>query len=78
LDPSFFRKQKLGSKLVEIVLERMQKMGADECVLEAEVANHGALSLYKNLGFLRTKYLRNYYLSGSDAYRLKRYFTPIS
>ena len=72
-----FRKQKLGSKLVEIVLKRMEEMGADECVLEAEVSNLGALNLYKNLGFYRTKYLNNYYLSGSDAFRLKRYFTPI-
>jgi len=72
-----YRKQKLGSQLVKIVLDRMEKMGADECVLEAEVTNLGALSLYRNLGFFRTKYLRNYYLSGSDAYRLKRFFTPL-
>ena len=72
-----YRKQKLGSKLVSIVLDRMKEMGADECVLEAEVTNTGALSLYRRLGFVRTKYLRNYYLSGSDAFRLKRVFTPL-
>lgn len=72
-----YRKQKLGSKLVTIVLDRMKSMGADECVLEAEVTNTGALSLYRRLGFIRTKYLRNYYLSGSDAFRLKLLFTPL-
>ena len=72
-----YRKQKLGSKLVAIVLDRMKSMGADECVLEAEVSNTGALSLYRRLGFVRTKYLKNYYLSGSDAFRLKRVFTPL-
>ena len=72
-----YRKAKLGTKLVEIVLDRMKDFGADECVLEAEVSNHGALALYRNLGFLRTKLLHNYYLSGSDAFRLKKYFTPL-
>ena len=72
-----YRKQQLGSKLVSIVLDRMKQMGADECVLEAEESNKGALSLYRRLGFVRTKYLRNYYLSGSDAYRLKKLFTPL-
>ena len=72
-----YRKLKLASKLVEIVIERMQKMGVDECVLEAETTNLAALGLYRNLGFLKTKYLYNYYLSGSDAFRLKRIFTPL-
>ena len=40
-------------------------------VLEAEVTNFAALSLYENLGFVRDKYLHRYYLSGVDAYRLK-------
>jgi len=40
-------------------------------VLEAEVTNSAALSLYENLGFVRDKYLHRYYLSGVDAYRLK-------
>lgn len=73
-----YRKRGLALKLVSTVLERMAKMGTvDECVLEAEVSNQGALSLYRRLGFLRTKLLHNYYLSGSDAFRLKRYFTPL-
>lgn len=72
-----YRKLKLATKLVQIVLDRMKEMGADECVLEAEVTNLGALGLYRSLGFLRTKHLHNYYLSGSDAFRLKRIFTPL-
>ena len=42
-----------------------------QVVLEAEVTNSAALSLYENLGFVRDKYLHRYYLSGVDAYRLK-------
>ena len=72
-----YRKRGIASTLVSRVLERMQQLGTDECVLEAEITNLGALSLYRRLGFLRTKLLHNYYLSGSDAFRLKRYFTPL-
>lgn len=74
-----YRKLKLATKLVHIVLDRMETtLGADECILEAEMTNTAALSLYRNLGFFKTKYLHNYYLSGSDAYRLKRIFTPLA
>lgn len=72
-----YRKRGIASTLVRRVLERMKELGTDECVLEAEITNLGALSLYRRLGFLRTKLLHNYYLSGSDAFRLKRYFTPL-
>ena len=74
-----YRKLKLATKLVQIVLERMKNtLGADECILEAEVTNLAALSLYHHLGFFKTKYLHNYYLSGSDAFRLKHIFTPLA
>lgn len=45
--------------------------GCEEVALEAEVSNAGALRLYQKLGFMRDKRLHRYYLSGSDAYRLK-------
>jgi peptide alpha-N-acetyltransferase len=68
------RKLGLGSMLVERALEVMHEMGADECVLEAESTNKGALRLYENLGFIRDKRLHRYYLSGTDAFRLKLCF----
>ncbi len=49
----------------------MDKNGGEEVVLETEITNKGALVLYENLGFLRDKRLRRYYLNGQDAYRLK-------
>ena len=42
-----------------------------QVVLETEVTNTVALSLYENLGFVRDRYLHQYYLNGVDAYRLK-------
>uniref|UniRef100_A0A7S0S692 N-acetyltransferase domain-containing protein n=1 Tax=Mantoniella antarctica TaxID=81844 RepID=A0A7S0S692_9CHLO len=69
-----YRKLKLGSALVSRALEVMQAEGADECVLEVESTNQGALRLYQNLGFIRDKRLAKYYLSGNDAYRMKLLF----
>merc|ERR1712228_1074109 len=51
-----------------------RESGADECVLETEVTNAGALSLYRNMGFVKEKRLHKYYLNGNDAYRLKYLF----
>lgn len=45
-----------------------------QVVLEAEVTNSGALALYGNLGFIRSKRLHSYYLNGVDAFRLKLLF----
>ena len=52
-------------------IDRMITDDCDEIVLETEVTNQAALSLYENLGFVRDKYLYQYYLNGENAYRLK-------
>lgn len=41
-----------------------------QIVLETEVSNKGALSLYQRLGFIRLKRLHRFYLNSSDAFRL--------
>ncbi|KAF4684912.1 N-alpha-acetyltransferase 30 [Perkinsus olseni] len=71
---SSYRGHHIASHMVELALQRMHKMGADECVLEAEITNTAALGLYRKLGFIKTKRLPRYYLNGSDAYRLKYFF----
>ena len=40
-------------------------------VLEAEVHNTSAVSLYLKMGFAKDKLLPRYYLNGVDAVRLK-------
>ena len=50
-----------GTQLVRRAIETMMTSGdLDEVVLEAEVTNQGALSLYTNLGFIRDKRLARY------------------
>mmetsp|Transcript_33441 Transcript_33441/g.77674 ORF Transcript_33441/g.77674 Transcript_33441/m.77674 type:complete len:241 (+) Transcript_33441:31-753(+) len=64
----------IGSTLVRLCLDKMREMEADECVLETEVTNKGALGLYRNMGFVKEKRLHKYYLNGNDAFRLKFLF----
>eukprot|EP00933_Yihiella_yeosuensis_P022361 TRINITY_DN17606_c0_g2_i1.p1 TRINITY_DN17606_c0_g2~~TRINITY_DN17606_c0_g2_i1.p1 ORF type:complete len:221 (+),score=44.10 TRINITY_DN17606_c0_g2_i1:85-747(+) len=68
------RGKKIGSKLVHLCLDRMRELGADECVLETEITNKGALGLYRSIGFVKEKRLHKYYLNGNDAFRMKYLF----
>jgi peptide alpha-N-acetyltransferase len=54
-----------------MTIKQMAAEGCCEVVLETEVTNEVALSLYENMGFVRDRYLHQYYLNGVDAYRLK-------
>ncbi len=65
------RKRGIGRHLAKMGIEEMVRKGCDEVILEAEVTNKGALSLYAKLGFIRDKRLHKYYLTGTDAFRLK-------
>uniref|UniRef100_A0A7S2YUE1 N-acetyltransferase domain-containing protein n=2 Tax=Eukaryota TaxID=2759 RepID=A0A7S2YUE1_9CHLO len=65
------RKRGIGKEMVKMAIERMIAEGCAEVVLEAEVSNKAALNLYSKLGFIRDKRLYKYYLTGTDAYRLK-------
>lgn len=52
-------------------IEVMKEHKCEEAVLETELSNLGAIRLYTNLGFIKDKLLRRYYMNGSDAWRLK-------
>ncbi|CAG0911845.1 unnamed protein product, partial [Cyprideis torosa] len=66
-----YRKRRIGTTLVTRAIIEMLSCGADEVVLETEMTNTPALTLYENLGFVRDKRLFRYYLNGVDAFRLK-------
>ena len=70
IDPAF-RGKGLAKKLVKVSIDSMILWDkVDEIVLETEVLNAAALSLYELFGFLRSKRMSRYYMNGSDAYRL--------
>lgn len=71
---SEYRRRGLAKRLVRVILDRMRDNGFAECVLEAEICNEAAVSLYCKLGFVKTVYLNNYYINGSDAVRLRYFF----
>ena len=68
---SSMRGKGIGSQLVIRAVNEMQRMGCVEVILETEMANKAALSLYQNLGFVRETRLEKYYLNGGAAFRLK-------
>lgn len=72
------RKRGIGSFLAYQAILKMRDMQCDEVVLETELTNSGALSLYEKLGFTKDKRLCRYYLNGGDAFRLKLWFTSPS
>eukprot|EP01060_Flectonema_neradi_P026950 TRINITY_DN36598_c0_g1_i1.p1 TRINITY_DN36598_c0_g1~~TRINITY_DN36598_c0_g1_i1.p1 ORF type:complete len:249 (+),score=46.86 TRINITY_DN36598_c0_g1_i1:45-791(+) len=71
-----YRHNGFGSKLVMLAVNTMKRKGCAEVVLETEVTNQGALSLYEGLGFKREKRLDRYYQQGTDAFRLKLWARP--
>lgn len=73
---ALYRKRQIGSRLVRLAIDGMRAAQADVLVLEAEVTNKGALGLYEKLNFVRETRLVKYYLSGSDAFRLKLWLKP--
>lgn len=69
-----FRRLGLATELVSRLLDVLHhERQVVEVVLEAEENNEAALRLYERLGFARDKWLPNYYLCGSHAFRLKLY-----
>lgn len=69
-----YRHYKIGSTLVKKAIDEMKD--ADEIALETETNNAAALGFYGKLGFIRSKKMFKYYLSGTDAYQLILPITP--
>ena len=65
------RRKGLGTKLVQLTVDRLTKAGASNVMLETEESNTAAWKLYEKMGFIRDHKHRNYYLNGSGAYRMR-------
>lgn len=64
------RRKGVGRELVARSVAAMRAGGCEAVCLEAERSNAAALRLYESMGFLREYRLFQYYLNGSDAFRL--------
>lgn len=67
-----YRRHKIGKRLFDEFLRRVEGQ-TDKIVLETECINTTALKFYESLGFIKTRRMLNYYMSGNDAFRLKLY-----
>lgn len=75
---STHRNAGIATSLVKQAIDAMIERNADEVVLETEEDNTPAMKLYERLGFMRSKKLHRYYLSGSSAYRLVLHLKPVA
>ncbi len=68
-----YRRQDVGSKLVETSLDVFNKFNVKEIKLEVRVGNKGARKFYINMGFIEEKIDENYYEDLEDAVIMSRY-----
>ncbi|MCC7492066.1 MAG: GNAT family N-acetyltransferase [Fimbriimonadaceae bacterium] len=66
------RRQGLGRALLQAALAWAGRQGLAETWLQVAVSNHGAEQLYQEAGFERRDRLAAYYLSGEDAWLMRR------
>ncbi len=73
---SEYRRQGVGSHLMQALLQYMANLGAVCATLEVRKSNEGALAMYKRLGFLRLRTLKGHYENGEDAISMVRISMP--
>jgi ribosomal-protein-alanine N-acetyltransferase len=56
-----WRRYGLARKMVRRLLNLAKQHGAETAFLEARISNHGAITLYRQLGFVEVGRRRNYY-----------------
>ena len=57
-----FRRQGVGRKLVQTLVEQLNKNGSHILILEVRASNEPAISLYNELGFVQVGRRPNYYM----------------
>lgn len=69
-----YRRQHIGSELMQKVEEDFKAAGVRVVVLEVSVKNDSAQEFYKRFGYEVSERLRNYYPTGEDAFEMVRWF----
>ena len=71
VDPNY-REQGVGGKLIETIVGKLKKEGANEVFLKLRADNSVAYDFYGKLGFIKTKRIRKYFSNGDDAYIMRK------
>lgn len=67
-----YRKQKVGSTLLQDAFDRMKKADAIKVQLEVRTQNHIAIAFYESLGFTSLLTKAKYYDNGDDALLMEK------
>ncbi len=67
-----YRRENVGSQLVDYAIDIFAKCNVREIKLEVRVGNNGAREFYKESGFEEKEILKNYYEDGEDAVMMKK------
>jgi ribosomal-protein-alanine acetyltransferase len=67
-----YRGKNIGAKLLDALLRRLRRRGAQRLTLEVQKRNRAAIALYENNGFQITKVLKDYYAKNRDGLRMTR------
>ena len=65
IDPAY-RRQGVGQKLVENLIERLKEVHATMLTLEVRASNEAAIALYTKLGFVAVGRRPNYYVKPKE------------
>lgn len=65
-----YKRQRIGSKLINTAIATFIKFNIFNVTLELRVENEEALDFYKSIGFKVDKKVSNYYEDGSDAFKM--------
>jgi len=67
-----FRRQGLGTHMLQIVEKEMIGRKAKSVFLEVDIENEAAIKLYEKCGYAKMKMLKNYYRRRKDAFLMEK------
>jgi len=62
-----WRRKRIGFTLLQMLIIKLKSKRINEIILEVELNNIPAKTLYERVGFKLIKEIKNYYLNGEDA-----------
>jgi len=69
-----YRRQGLGRRLLQSMIDKAVEAGANEITLEVRASNHAAQALYRSMGFVVVGVRKHYYHdNGEDAILMTRF-----